>query len=179
MYTRGPSHHNDHDGYYGYHDRHYHYHRHYHRVPIKSPKGFILIGIVILIFTSLIACAFLFTTNIFKTEGYVETKGIIVDETSHFDYESGYMYSPIAEFEVNGEKYLVKSDSASSTPSFIGREVTIEYNVNNPKDARFKQNTTLLRFLAIPIILIIMAAGVSLIVVGIKKLRNKDNEEVV
>jgi len=163
-----------HDDYHNHH--HYHYH---HSTRVSSPKSFIIIGICILLFMTLFTSILIFTTDIFKTDGYVETTGIIVDETCHFDYDNGdYMYSAIAEYEVNGEKLLVKSTSSSNIPVDIGKEVVIEYNIDNPRDARFKKDTMMVKFIGIPIIAVFYIIAIVMIVVGIKKSRKQESENL-
>lgn len=119
-----------------YHRPHHHYHHHHHGgggIVISSSKGMIIMGVIILI----IASALLFAGNHFanSTEGFIKTEGYVVDYHERWDSDSGYMYSEIVEYTVNGKTYTKSSSSSSTYPKSIGSKMTVEYNPRNPNDA--------------------------------------------
>lgn len=133
----GPGHHH------GHHDHHRHHHRHHrgHSVTVthsvSSKGGTIAFGLIFLIISLAVAGVFYYINNV-KGGKYVQTTGVIVDIHERYDYDSGYMYSSIAEYVVDGETYTVQDTASSSTPDIVGREVIIEYMPQSPKTARFK-----------------------------------------
>ena len=126
-------------GHHGHGHRHYRrlHHRHCHNhgggIVISSPKGMIIMGIILLA----IATILFFAGNHFvnSTEGFVKTEGYVVDYHETWDRDNGYMYSEIVEYIVNGQTYVKSSTSSSTIPKPIGSKMTVEYNPRNPKDS--------------------------------------------
>ena len=141
----------------------------------KKPKITIIIALITICASVGFGILLYFSHfNPFNNKGYIETTGVIVDEYIEYDeyydeyddYNSTTMYRPIAEFEVDGEIYEVGSDSSSSIPSLLGKEVKILYNPNNPYDAFFKTSNTLFVFLII-LITAIITSDIVLLIKGI------------
>ena len=136
IHIGGGGHHRPpHRGHRHYHRPHHHHH-HYHSgggIVISSPKGMIIMGIFVLA----IAIMLFFVGNHFvnSTEGFIKTEGYVVDYHETWDHESGYMYTEIVEYTVNGQTYVKSSTSSSTHPKSIGSKMTVEYNPMNPKDA--------------------------------------------
>ena len=158
---------------------HYHYRR-TRTIQIKSPKAFIWFGIVVILFVTIFGIiAYFSILNPANRDNYVEAQGVVVDNYDYYDYSNGeYLYSAIAEFEVDGEVYMVKDNASSSYPTIIGREVTILYNPENPRDAVFKSSNV--AFVIVVIILFaFLISGISTIAIGVKKLRNGETLNTV
>ena len=154
--------------YHHHHNDHYD-NRSYNRKSITSPKGLILMGILALVVTGIVFAVFY--NRIFGYSNYIEKEAVVVDLYESYDYEDGtYTYASIAEFEVDGHKYLVKDDVSSSIPDPIGKIVVIKYNPSDPHDAMFKQSSNTVVFL-ITIIAIFGISAIVMIITGLVKLK--------
>jgi len=57
-------------------------------------------------------------------------------------------------------------------------EIATKYNIDNPRDARFKKDTMMVKFIGIPIIAVFYIIAIVMIVVGIKKSRKQESENL-
>ena len=135
-----------------------------------NPKLFIGLGIFLIIFISIFAYIMFFVTNLFSDAGYVETTGVIVDYATYYDDDGTRMYRPIAEYEVDGQLYTISSNESSNVPKPLGTEVTIQYQKDNPKIARFK-TSTLTKVFLVGIVAIFGIIGCVFLFTGIKQLK--------
>lgn len=72
-----------------------------------------------------------------QTEG-VTTTGTVASmkETSDAD-GSCCAYSPVVEFEANGQTYTIEGDNATSPPAYrVGQQVDVLYDPSNPQTAQ-------------------------------------------
>ncbi len=101
----------------------------------------------------------------------VEATVIQVKEELNTDSdEVQYMYYPILEFELRGEKVQVKISNGSSTPSHnVGDKVVILYNPNNYKEFIVKGDKSSSIFS-----IIFMALGAIVTITGIVMLFKKN-----
>ncbi len=69
------------------------------------------------------------------------TTGIVIELEESSSTEGGCcVYSPIIEFEANGQTYTFESDNASYPPAYeVGEEVKILYNTENPNNAQINK----------------------------------------
>ena len=98
-----------------------------------GPGATIIAGLFIIIFAAF--CGFLGYKNQTRTNSFIQTTGIVVDYQETWSDESGYLYSEIVEFNVNGITYVCTSKSSSNYPKIIGSSMEVKYNPLNPKDA--------------------------------------------
>ena len=125
---------------------HHHHHHHHHRLPhrrrnysgghgVNVSPGFKLFLCVV---TFVIGLAIILFVNYRSNseKNFIETSGIVVDYYVTYDYDSGYLYSEIVEFYVDGKKYIAQVDSSSSIPKHIGASMDVKYNPSNPNDVR-------------------------------------------
>ena len=121
-----------------HHHRHYHHRRHHHHIhhgpatPVGS-GGRIVFGIITIIIAFVVL--FIGYRNQTRTEDFITTQGVVVDYHEKYDYDSGYLYSEIVVYEVDGVKYEHSSGSYSNIPRVIGSYMEVKYNPLNPKDA--------------------------------------------
>ena len=170
IHLGGPSYHHDH---------HDHHHHHHHRVTttmhVSSPKALIGFGIFTILFVAALTVAYLFLSKTIGANSYVETQAVIVENYSYFDSSSGnYMYSAIAEFEVDGKTYLVKENKSSNVAKLVGAPVTVKYNPENPQEAEFKSDGFTI-IIVIIVDVVFALAGIAMIASGIKKLKNGES----
>lgn len=92
-------------------------------------KGKIILGAIFLI-VGLLVCWFKFYSD-GKTSNYVEVNGRVVD----YKMNSDGLYGEIVEYEVNGAKYIVYSNSYSNIPKSIGSVMSVRYNPSAPSQA--------------------------------------------
>jgi len=69
------------------------------------------------------------------------TTGIVTSLDESSSAEGGCcVYSPIIEFEANGETYTFEGDNASYPPEYeVGEEVRVIYNPENPSNAQINK----------------------------------------
>jgi hypothetical protein len=69
------------------------------------------------------------------------TTGIVIELEESSSTEGGCcVYSPVIEFEANGQTYTFESDSASYPPEYeVGEEVRVIYNPENPNNAQINK----------------------------------------
>ena len=138
----------------------------------------IIVGGVFAVFFILITIMLLTTDNaLFSSKEYVKTEGIVVGNVEKYDYENERnMYTPVAEYEVDGEKYQVVSHGSSSIPTPGGKKVTIEYNPDNPKEAKF-EGSKWIYFATFLLIFVFLGSGIGMVIVGIKKVIQINKEQ--
>lgn len=69
------------------------------------------------------------------------TTGIVIELEEGTDGDGNCCtYSPVIEFEANGQKYTFESDNASYPPAYeVGEEVRVLYNPENPDNAQINK----------------------------------------
>lgn len=69
------------------------------------------------------------------------TTGIVIELEESSDADNGCcVYSPVIEFEANGQTYTFESDNASYPPAYeVGEEVKILYNPEDPNNAQINK----------------------------------------
>jgi hypothetical protein len=69
------------------------------------------------------------------------TTGIVTRMEESNTTEGGCcVYSPVIEFEANGQTYTFKGDSASNPPEYeVGEEMRVLYNPENPNNAQINK----------------------------------------
>ncbi|MDD2625167.1 MAG: DUF3592 domain-containing protein [Tenericutes bacterium] len=134
----------------------------------KKPRNGIIMGIIFIIFGIAIILPTInhIKTHRVKNSNYFETKGEIVDYTSE---GSSDHYSYVVEYEVDGKTYTIVS-----SPIFfkkkIGSNVGIKYNPDNPEDAIFENENSLITLPGG--IIVFIACGAYSIYDSIKRLKN-------
>ena len=88
---------------------------------VTSPKKMIWCGILIIIIITLFIMAFYFFTSWVDPSKFTETKGVVVDNDVFLD-DGSLLYSPVAEYKVDGETYTVKAGFSTIMPKPIGKE---------------------------------------------------------
>ena len=97
-----------------------------------------------------------------RTAHYVEVQGRVVDYRINDDG----LYGEVVEYEVNGYRYIVYSNSYSSFPKNIGSSITVKYNPAAPSQAVL--NTPSDNIVTYGIVLVFGVIGVILLVSGIR-----------
>lgn len=71
------------------------------------------------------------------------TTGIVVEMEDSSDGDGGCcVYSPVIEFEANGQTWTIESNNASDPPAYeVGDEVSILYDPANPETAQINKWT--------------------------------------
>jgi hypothetical protein len=86
------------------------------------------------------------------------TTGIVIElEESTDSDNSCCVYSPVIEFDANGQTYTFESDNASYPPEYeVGEEVRVLYNPSNPNNAQINKASErwLMPVLVIPAMII-------------------------
>lgn len=73
--------------------------------------------------------------------GQITSGELVQMEESNSD-EGGPVYSPVIEFNVNGQTYTFEGDTASSPPQYkVGQEVRVRYDPSNPNTAQIDKFT--------------------------------------
>lgn len=68
------------------------------------------------------------------------TTGIVIELEESESDGSCCVYSPVIEFEANGQTYTFEGDSASYPPEYeVGEEVRVLYNPENPSNAQINK----------------------------------------
>ena len=137
-----------------------------------TPKGMVLSGLVgILVFLVLLGIYFIFLNDDELKEGYKETIGVVVGN----DYKLGgtqETYSPIVEYIVGDESFIITAGWSCSPPTLLGTELIVHYNEENPQDAKV-QESMMFNILFFIVIGAFGVAGIVLVVLGvIQKLKN-------
>ena len=138
----------------------------------KNAKFDIIIGCIVLLVSFAVIGwgTYNFIENEKAYDNFVKTQATIIDyEVREMwdDMEKKYYYTPIIEFEAQGEIYQLK-DAETNDPKDIGEKITIYYNPENPEDfvtpENNKQNAILLFVFGI----IAMIVGLGFAIDGIK-----------
>lgn len=144
----------------------------FHSLKKLTPKGLMLSGLVgIFVFLVLLGIYFIFLNDNELKEGYKETVGVVVGNEYHLG-GSQETYSPIVEYIVGDESFIITAGWSCSPPTLLGTELIVHYNEENPQDAKV-QESMMFNILFFIVMGIFGVVGVSLVVLGIiKKLKN-------
>ena len=143
-----------------------------HSLKKLTPKGLMLSGLVgIVFFLVLLGIYFIFVNDNELKEGYKETVGVVVGNEYNLG-GSQETYSPIVEYIVGDESFIITAGWSCSPPTLLGTELTVFYNEENPQDAKV-QETMMFNILFFIVIGLFGVAGIALVVLGvIKKFKN-------
>ena len=102
----------------------------------------IIIGIIIAVFGLLLIVSFMISRIKCRTE----TKAVIVKIIEKKSYHRGRTIidcTPVFTYTVNGKEYTSKAESSTSNPKkyFVGQEVIVFTDANDPGVVRFGSNT--------------------------------------
>lgn len=96
-----------------------------------------------------------------ENEGVTTTGTVMRLEESNSSEGGCCVYSPVIEFNVNGQTYSFESDNASDPPAYdVGEEVNVIYHPNDPNTAQINKWSERWLF---PIIIIPAMIGTALI----------------
>jgi hypothetical protein len=85
----------------------------------------------------LIAAIIVYYNQSESLKNTVKSKGKVIDMVGSRGSKGGTTYSPIVEFQFNGQSYRISSEVSSSPPAFeIGEEVELFVPPSNPNKAR-------------------------------------------
>ena len=101
-----------------------------------------------------------FTAYRLETNGAI-TEGVVTEMDASTS-DGSTSYSPVVEFQVNGQTYSFDGNVSSNTPQYhVGQSVTVRYDKDDPSNAQIDKWTE--RWL-MPVILIPSMCGSALIV---------------
>ena len=143
------------------------------RIHRISTKNLFVTGISLFVFACLFTYIIFFLTDTFRDYEHKETTGIIVDYEERWNPSTETnKYYPIISYEVDDNQYKTYGRSQDSMGD-IGKSVTIEYNINNPKDARLDSDKadTASKVAIIIIDVVMLLGSMALIVCGIKRIK--------
>lgn len=150
------------------------YNRYHRGVSVSTTRplgktGKMIFGIIFLII-GLLVCWFKFSSDS-KLSNYVEVNGRVVD----YKMNSDGLYGEIVEYEVNGSKYVVYSNSYSNIPKSIGSVVTVKYNPIAPSQAVLNKSSENILLYGIGGVFVVV--GGIVLFLSLKEKKAIDNEE--
>lgn len=141
---------------------------------INSRKGKIILAIILFIVINMFL-AMCFSSYFSENNGYVDTIGVVVDNESVYNYaDNTYHYNAVVEYVVDGQSYKIKHINRTE-PCIIGEEFDIEYQSNDPDDARFKKKDYMLLVLYISTVL----ANLFPVIIFISGLKTSKHDEII
>lgn len=108
----------------------------------RIDKKTLILGIIFMLCGLGLCIYSYFSINSYKEKDsvYIETNALVVD----YKYNDEGLMAIIAEYEVSGNKYRITSNVYSSHNKSIGEAVAVKYNPQNPSDAIWKNDNSII-----------------------------------
>lgn len=100
----------------------------------------------------MIAAGFLMINTSKINPSWIQISGKVVRNNTRFSTgKSGTMYTPVIEYEVNGQKYEAISSTSSSQSSTLNSQKEVAYDPTNPSNSKVVSGSAVKLFYLIPL----------------------------